>query len=100
MIITLRPSAAGTSARFVHATGEPPSLVIHDGTTILVLRPADHADGLVDAAEFAEELIQAVSEWESGCRRTLDATNPTTQTSAAEHDHPTTTLISGHHQAP
>ena len=88
MIITLRPSAAGTSARFVHATGEPPSLVIHDGTTILVLRPADHADGLVDAAEFAEELIQAVSEWESGCRRTLDATQPDAPDPAAEHDHP------------
>jgi hypothetical protein len=76
MIITLQPSAAETSARFVHTTGQPPSLMIHDGTTTLVMRPADLADGLVDAAEFAEELIQVVSEWESGCRRTLDAAQP------------------------
>lgn len=63
-------------AEFVHIPGEPPSLVIHDGTTILVLRPADLGDGLVAAAQFAEALIQVVSEWESGCRRTLDATQP------------------------
>jgi len=76
MIIMLQPSA-GTWARFVHNPGEPPSLMIQDGTSILVLRPADLGGGLVAAAEFAEALIQAVSEWESGCRRTLAAT-PTT----------------------
>jgi len=102
MIITLQPSAAGTSVRFVHTTGQPPSLVIHDGTTTLVMCPADLADGLVDAAEFAEELIQIVSEWESGCRRTLDAAQPNdpddnAQTLAAEHDLP---MISRHQQAP
>jgi DNA-binding transcriptional regulator YiaG len=103
MIITLQPSAAGTSARFVHTTGQPPSLMIHDGTTTLVMRPADSADGLVDAAEFAEELIQVVSEWESGCRRTLDAIQPDNpddaQVPAAEHD-PNMPMISRHHQVP
>jgi len=93
MIITLQPSVVGTSARFVHTLGQPPSLVIHDGTTTLVLRPADSTDGLVDAAGFAEALVQGASQWESGCRRTLAATQPddpddATQAQTAEQEHP------------
>jgi hypothetical protein len=73
--ITVHPSAR-TSIGFVHTTAEPPSLVIRDGTTTLVFSPPDLANGLADAAEFAQELVQAASEWESGCGRTLAATQP------------------------
>jgi hypothetical protein len=66
--------SAETSARFVYNTVEPPSLVIHDGTTTLVLSPANIAGGLTEAAELAEELVQTASEWEAGCRRALAAT--------------------------
>jgi transcriptional regulator with XRE-family HTH domain len=74
--ITVHPSAAGTSTRFVHTTAQPPSLVIHDGTTTLVFSPADLAEGLADAAKFAQELVQVASEWESSCRHTQAATQP------------------------
>jgi hypothetical protein len=73
MIVTVRPSAAGTSARFVHSKVEPPSRLIYDGTTTLVFGPALTADGLAEAAEFAEILVQVASEWEAGCRRMLAA---------------------------
>jgi hypothetical protein len=43
--------------------------------------------GLVDAAEFAENLVQAASEWKSGCGRTLAAT---------QLDDPCTTMTSRH----
>jgi hypothetical protein len=73
VIITVQPSTSGTSARFVRSMIEPPSLVIHDGTTTLVFRPANIAGGVAEAAEFAQVLVQVASEWESGCRRTLAA---------------------------
>src|SRR5262249_37287389 len=64
----VQPSA-DTSIEFVHNTAEPPSLVIHDGTTSLVFSPADFVGGLTEfvgglteAAEFAEELVQGASE--------------------------------------
>jgi hypothetical protein len=53
---------------------EPPSLVIDDGTTTLVFSPAGIVGGLAEAAEFAQLLVQVASEWESGCRRALAAT--------------------------
>jgi hypothetical protein len=104
MIITLQLSAAGSSARFVHTPGQPPSLVIHDGTTCLVLRPADSADGLADAAGLAEDLVQGASEWESGCRRTLAATqldDPDDLAHAwtAEDEYPNATLMGRRRQA-
>jgi hypothetical protein len=67
----VQPSA-DTSIKFVHNTAEP-SLVIQDGTTSLVFSPADFVGGLAETAEFAEELVQGASEWESGCRRRLAA---------------------------
>ena len=79
VLITVHPSAQ-TSVRLVHTATEPPSLVIRDGTTTVVFSPADLADGVADAAEFAPELVQAVSEWESGCRRT--APKPTNRRNA------------------
>lgn len=74
--MTVQPTATGTRARFVHTTVDPPSLVIDDGTTTLVLRPAEGTDGVAAAAELAQELVQVASEWESGCRRTLAAIQP------------------------
>lgn len=71
-----RPCARTGWGAFVHTTVEPPSLVIGNGTTTLVFGPADLADGLAEAAEFAQALIQAASQWESGCRRALAATQP------------------------
>lgn len=76
MIITLRPSATGTSARFVHTASEPPSLVIHDGTTTLVLCPADLPGGLAAAADFAQQLAHVATAWASGCRRSVATTQP------------------------
>jgi DNA-binding transcriptional regulator YiaG len=105
MIITLQLSAAGSSARFVHTPGQPPSLVIHDGTTTLVLRPADSADGLADAAGLAEDLVQGASEWESGCRRTLaaatqlDDPDDLAHAWTAEDEHPNATLMGWRRQS-
>jgi len=71
VIIMVQPSAARTTARFVRNSVEPPSLVIDDGTSTVVFCPASIVGGLTEAAEFAEALIQAVSEWASG--RTIRA---------------------------
>jgi hypothetical protein len=76
VIISVQPSAEGTSTRFVHTVVEPPSLVIDDGATTVVFSPARIGDGLAEAAEFAQELVQVASEWESGCRRALAAIQP------------------------
>jgi hypothetical protein len=76
IIVSVQPSASGTSARFVPSVTEPPSLVITDGTTTLVFIPASTNGGLAAAAEFAEALVQVVSEWEAGCRMTLAAAEP------------------------
>ena len=73
MIVMVQPSA-GTSVRFGHNTVEPPSLVIDDGTTTVVFCPANIVGGLTEAAQFAELLIQRATEWESGCRHALAAT--------------------------
>jgi hypothetical protein len=76
----------------VHNKIEPPSLVIHDGTTTMVFSPASIAGGLADVAEFAEILVQVASEWESGCRRTLagaQSEDPfTVDALVAEYGHP------------
>src|SRR5215475_12899111 len=73
VIIMVQPSA-GTTARFVRNTVEPPWLVIDDGTTTVVFCPANIVGGLTEAAQFAELLIQRATEWESGCRHALAAT--------------------------
>jgi hypothetical protein len=73
VIILVEPSATETSARFVRNAVEPPSLVVDDGTSTVVFRPAGMVGGLADAAEFAQVLVQVASEWESGCRRALAA---------------------------
>jgi hypothetical protein len=54
--MTVQPTAAGTWAKLVHTTVDSPSLVIGDGATTLVLRPAEGTDGVAAAAEFAQEL--------------------------------------------
>ena len=71
--------------------------MIHDDAISLVMCPADLAGGLVAAAEFAQEPIQVVSEWESGCRRTRDAVEPDDPDDATQA--PTPTLINRHHHA-
>jgi hypothetical protein len=91
VIVMVQPSA-GTSARFVRSTVEPPSLVIDDGTTTVVFCPANIVGGLTEAAQFAELLIQGVSEWESGCRRAIAATETKdpfdVDALVAEYSHP------------
>lgn len=75
--MTVQSTATGEpGVRFVHTTVDPPSLVIDDGATTLVFRPAEGTDGVDAAAEFVQELIRVASEWESGCRRALAATQP------------------------
>lgn len=73
MIIQVEPSATGTSARFARNAVKPPSLVVNDGTSTVVFRPAGMVGGLAAAAEFAQALVQVASEWEAGCRRALAA---------------------------
>jgi len=75
VIVSVQPSAQ-TVVRFVHTMMEPPSLVIEDGTTRVVVSPARVGDGLAEAAGFAEELVQAASELEAGCRRAQAAIQP------------------------
>src|SRR5262249_6626484 len=51
---------------------------------------SSHWPLIVDAAEFAEEPIQVVSEWESGCRRTRDAVEPDDRRAQGGQLHPRT----------
>lgn len=93
MTIGMQPSTERTLAKFVHNAVEPPSLVIHDGTTTLVFSPADLVGGLADAAEFAAVLVQVARKWESSCRRTLAATQPEHAPSTAPKPAKRTALV-------
>lgn len=65
-MIGVQPSGM-TSVRFVQSSVEPPSLVVFDGTTTLIVSPAALFGGLTEAAAFGRCLAAVATEWAQGC---------------------------------
>lgn len=59
------------TVQVVHGPMDPPSLVISDGTTTVVLAPAGVPGGMATATDFARLLVQATLTWEQLCARQL-----------------------------
>jgi hypothetical protein len=59
------------TVQVVHGPMDPPSLLLGNGTTTVVLAPAGVPEGMTVAADFARQLVQAVLTWEQLCARQL-----------------------------
>lgn len=66
--VSVRPDE-GTTVQVIHGPMDPPSLVLSDGATTVVLAPAGVPGGMAVAADFARQLVQAAITWEQVCVR-------------------------------
>jgi hypothetical protein len=57
-----------TVAQLVCRPGEPPALVISDGSAVVWCRPLDSPAGLGLAVEFADRLVAVAGRWSDTCR--------------------------------
>lgn len=66
--VNVRPDE-GTTVQVIHGPMDPPSLVVSDGATTVVLAPAGITGGMAVAADFSRLLVQAAITWEQLCVR-------------------------------
>ncbi|MGH8572319.1 MAG: hypothetical protein ACREX8_07050 [Gammaproteobacteria bacterium] len=83
IMINIQPSEL-TVVRYVRGAGEPPSLVITEGSTTVWLCPQDLPAGPGWAVEFADRLVTAAAHWQGACR---DLASPSRQRRYLQEGH-------------
>lgn len=69
-IVTLQPGPSTAVLPVQHA-GQPPCLMLHDGSATVAVVPAPIDDGLAVAAVFARQLVAAAIRWAEDCEEQL-----------------------------